>query len=189
MAAQPITQNTEPTSGSVQDGPIWGYHFVPNQPVSSITSEAAIEFLTAPGPGLANEFLWLHFSLSNTGSEPWLRRYLTLPDSFYESLHSDVDATRLEQDADSLVARIHDNTRDTDFEPFAEDGVDGRDRSSWAQLEVHIFQELLARDARYLPQASRWARVLAQVKQMALGGEDPAAITRRLREARAELWG
>jgi DNA repair exonuclease SbcCD nuclease subunit len=88
-----------------------------------------------------------------------------------------------------LVARIHDNTRDTDFEPFAEEGMDGRDRASWAQLEVHIFQELLARDARYLPQASRWARVLAQVKQMALGGEDPAAITQRLREARAELWG
>src|SRR6516165_9948773 len=116
MAAQPITQNTEPTSGSVQDGPIWGYHFVPNQPVSSITSEAAIEFLTAPGPGLANEFLWLHFSLSNTGSEPWLRRYLTLPDSFYESLHSDVDATRLEQDADSLVARIHDVLFDFTFD-------------------------------------------------------------------------
>jgi DNA repair exonuclease SbcCD nuclease subunit len=88
-----------------------------------------------------------------------------------------------------LVARIHDNTRDTDFEPFAEEGMDGRDRASWAQLEVHIFQELLARDARYLPQASRWARVLAQVKQMALGGEDPAAIAQRLREARAELWG
>jgi DNA repair exonuclease SbcCD nuclease subunit len=88
-----------------------------------------------------------------------------------------------------LVARIHDNTRDTDFDPFENEGMDGRDRASWAQLEVHIFQELLARDARYLPQASRWARVLAQVKQMALGGEDPAAITRRLREARAELWG
>ena len=93
-----MTQNTEPTSGSDQGGPIWGYHFVPNQPAQSITSEAAIEFLTAPGPGLPNEFLWLHFSLSNVASEPWLRRYLTLPDAFYESLQSDVDATHLEQD-------------------------------------------------------------------------------------------
>jgi DNA repair protein SbcD/Mre11 len=67
--------------------------------------------------------------------------------------------------------------------------VEARDRASRALLEVHIFQELLARDARYLLQASRWARALAQVKQMALGGEDPAAITQRLREARAELWG
>src|SRR5262249_22223976 len=88
-----------------------------------------------------------------------------------------------------LVARIHDNTRDTDFEPFGEEGVEGADPAPSALLEVHIFQELLARDARYLPQASRWARVLAQVKQMALAGEDPAAITQRLREARAELWG
>ena len=107
MADQTMTQDNHPPSSSDQDGPIWGYHFVPNQPARSITSEQAIEFLTAPGPGLPDEFLWLHFSLSNVATEPWLRRYLTLPDTFYESLHSDVDSTHLEQEADSLVARIH----------------------------------------------------------------------------------
>jgi len=111
-----MRQNTEPTSGSDQDGPIWGYHFVPNQPARSITSGAAVEFLTAPGPGQPDEFLWLHFSLSNVASEPWLRRYLSLPDTFYESLHSDVDSTHLEQDADSLVARIHDVLFDFTFD-------------------------------------------------------------------------
>jgi len=116
MAAQTIGQNTEPTSGPDQGGPIWGYHFVPNQPAQSITSEAAVEFLSAPGPGLPNEFLWLHFSLSNVTSEPWLRRYLTLPETFYESLKSDVDATHLEQDGDSLVARIHDVLFDFTFD-------------------------------------------------------------------------
>jgi zinc transporter len=116
MDAQTTAQNVEPASGSEQDGPIWGYHFVPNQPAQSITSEAAVEFLTASGPGLPNEFIWLHFSLSNVASEPWLRRYLTLPDTFYESLHSDVDATHLEQDADSLVARIHDVLFDFTFD-------------------------------------------------------------------------
>jgi zinc transporter len=116
MAAQTMGQNIEPTSGPDQDGPIWGYHFVPNQPARSITSEAAVEFLTAPGPGMPNEFLWLHFSLSNAASEPWLRRYLTLPDTFYESLHSDIDATHLEQDGDSLVARIHDVLFDFTFD-------------------------------------------------------------------------
>ena len=49
-------------------------------------------------------------------TEPWLRRYLTLPDSFYESLGSDIDATHLEQDADSLVARIHDVLFDFTFD-------------------------------------------------------------------------
>jgi zinc transporter len=116
MTAQTMRQNTEPTSGSDQDGPIWGYHFVPNQPARSITSGAAVEFLTAPGPGQPDEFLWLHFSLSNVASEPWLRWYLSLPDTFYESLHSDVDSTHLEQDADSLVARIHDVLFDFTFD-------------------------------------------------------------------------
>src|SRR5215475_7590972 len=116
MAAQTMKQNTEPTSGSEQAGPIWGYHFVPNQPARSITSEEAVQFLTASGPCPPNEFLWLHFSLSNEASEPWLRRYVTLPDTFYESLQSDVDATHLEQDADSLVARIHDVLFDFTFD-------------------------------------------------------------------------
>src|SRR6266487_2891334 len=116
MGAQTMSQNIHPTSGSNEDGPIWGYHFVPNQLAQPITSEAAVQFLTAPGPGLPDEFLWLHFSLSNVASEPWLRRYLTLPDTFYESLHSDVDSTHLEQDADSLVARIHDVLFDFTFD-------------------------------------------------------------------------
>src|SRR6266513_1960612 len=116
MAAQTMTQDIEPTSGSDQDGPIWCYLFVAGQPAQSITSEAAVAFLTAPGSAQPDEFVWLHFSLSNVASEPWLRRYLTLPDTFYESLHSDVDATHLEQDADSLVARIHDVLFDFTFD-------------------------------------------------------------------------
>src|SRR6266536_5769084 len=116
MNAETIRQDIHPTSGSDQDGPIWGYHFVPNQPARSITSEEAVQFLTAPGPGAPDEFVWLHFSLSNAASEPWLRRYLTLPDTFYESLHSDVDSTHLEQDADSLVARVHDVLFDFTFD-------------------------------------------------------------------------
>src|SRR5215471_10443456 len=116
MVAQTTEQNVESTSGSEQEGPIWGYHFVPNQPAQSISSEAAVEFLTASGPCLPNEFLWLHFSLSHAASEPWLRRYVTLPDTFYESLQSELDATHLEQDADSLVARIHDVLFDFTFD-------------------------------------------------------------------------
>jgi len=61
MTAQTTGQNVEPTSGPEQDGPIWGYHFVPDQPARSISSEAAVQFLTAPGPPPPDEFLWLHF--------------------------------------------------------------------------------------------------------------------------------
>jgi zinc transporter len=111
-----MSQNIDSTSDPNQGGPIWGYHFAPNQPARSITSEEAVKFLTAPGPALPNEFLWLHFSLSNVASEPWLRRYLTLPDTFYESLNSGIDATHLEQDGDALVARIHDVLYDFTFD-------------------------------------------------------------------------
>ena len=116
MAAQTTPQNVEPKSGSEQEGPIWGYHFVPNQPAQSITSEAAVEFLSASDRAVPDEFLWLHFSLSNVATEPWLKKYLTLPDTFYESLQSDIDATHLEQDADSLVARVHDVLFDFTFD-------------------------------------------------------------------------
>jgi zinc transporter len=115
MEAQTIRQDIHPTSGSDQDVPIWGYHFVPNKPAQPMTSEATIQFLTVPGADAPDEFVWLHFSLSNPASETWLRRYLSLPDSFYESLHSEVDATHLDQDGDSLVARIHDVLFDFTF--------------------------------------------------------------------------
>jgi zinc transporter len=115
VAPQSISQSIDPASGSAQDGPVWGYRFVPGQPARQITSEEAVEFLTTQGPALPDEFLWLHFSLSNVASEPWLRQHLTLPDSFYESLHSDADATHLEQDAEALVARIHDVLFDFTF--------------------------------------------------------------------------
>ena len=111
-----MSQNIDPTSDLNQGGPIWGYEFVPNQPARSITSEEAVKFLTAPGSSPPDEFLWLHFSLSNVASESWLRRYLTLPDTFYESLNSDIDATHLEQDGDAMVARIHDVLYDFTFD-------------------------------------------------------------------------
>src|SRR5947208_6121984 len=107
-AAPTTGQNIDPTSDTDQYGLIWGYHFAPNQPPRSITSEEAVAFLAAAGPGVPDEFIWLHFSITHSHSEPWLRRYLNLPDTFYECLRSDIDSTHLVQDGDSLVAHIHD---------------------------------------------------------------------------------
>lgn len=101
-----------------------------------------------------------------------------------------VDRVRLEelvrQYFDALVVRVHDNSRDTDYE-LGDEATDGRDRSTWQQLEVHIFEELLARDARYQHRAPEWARLLASLKQMALGSEPPDQIAAKLREERARL--
>jgi DNA repair protein SbcD/Mre11 len=101
------------------------------------------------------------------------------------------DRARLEEIVRSyfepLTVRIADATRDTDYEiDDLEDAEDGG-RASVQALELHVFQELLARDARYLPNAPQWARLLAEVKQMALTGDDPASIACRLRDARTQL--
>jgi exonuclease SbcD len=85
-----------------------------------------------------------------------------------------------------LIRRVHNLTRDIDFDPDQE-GLDGRNRDTWHQLEHKIFQEMLSRDARYLPAANEWATTLSEMKQLALQGEDPAVIATRLREARARL--
>ncbi|HEX6543761.1 MAG TPA: hypothetical protein VF040_18545, partial [Ktedonobacterales bacterium] len=66
-------------------------------------------------------------------------------------------------------------------------GLDGSDRSTWQQLEVHIFEELLQRDARYQQRSGEWAKLVASLKQMALGGEPAEQIVRRLRDERARL--
>src|ERR1041385_7787920 len=52
VAPQSISQSIDPVSGSAQDGPTWGYRFVPGQPARQITSEEAVKFLTAQDPAL-----------------------------------------------------------------------------------------------------------------------------------------
>ncbi|HLH63871.1 MAG TPA: DNA repair exonuclease [Ktedonobacteraceae bacterium] len=87
-----------------------------------------------------------------------------------------------------LYVRVDNNTNDQDYIP--DDGdIDGRDRSTWHELERHIFEELISRDSRYLAAREQWSRVLADLKQMAMQKDDPTHIALYLREKRAELLG
>lgn len=97
--------------GSNADGLIWGYRFVPGQSAQPISTDAVPGLLQAE-----DGFLWLHFSLSNTGSERYMQRTLALPAAFFESLRSEVGSTRLEQDAGALIAVIHDVLFDSSFD-------------------------------------------------------------------------
>jgi exonuclease SbcD len=87
-----------------------------------------------------------------------------------------------------LYVRIDNNTNDQDFAPDGGD-IDGRDRSTWHELERRIFEDLVSRDNRYLATKEQWSVVLADLKQMALQKDDPAQIAQFLREKRAELLG
>lgn len=102
------------TYGSDQHGLIWGYRFGPELGAEPITSEAAVAAI-ANGVTVG-DFYWLHFSLSNASAESWLQSNLNLPPAFFDALHSEAGATRLEQDDDVLVAVIHDVLFGSDFD-------------------------------------------------------------------------
>lgn len=84
-----------------------------------------------------------------------------------------------------LIARIHDSARSNAYEL---DGVEGEDeRADRQALELHVFEDLLARDARYQGRADDWASALSAIKRMALEGERPEQIALALRDARSRL--
>ncbi len=100
-----------------------------------------------------------------------------------------IERTRLEEMVKEqfhpLIARIHDSARSNAYDL---DGVDeGDERADRQGLELRVFEDLLARDARYQGQASEWAGALSALKRMALDDESPEAIALALRDARARL--
>lgn len=109
----------ETSYGSDENGLIWGYHFRPGQPAQTITASQAFDYFQRTGKLPNDEFIWLHFSLSNSSTEPWLRRCFKLPQAFYESLHSGPGATRLEPDNNCLVVVMHDVLFDLTFDTSA----------------------------------------------------------------------
>jgi zinc transporter len=100
MIARPVP---DPQYGSDESGLICAYHFVAGRPAEPITASAAVPLLAGEAPG----FVWLHFSLSNAASVRWLREWLPVPASFYESVTSGA-STRVEDAGTHLVAVLND---------------------------------------------------------------------------------
>jgi exonuclease SbcD len=88
----------------------------------------------------------------------------------------------------ALYVRVDNNTNDQDYVPDDSE-FDGSNRSLWHELERRIFEELVARDSRYLPAKEQWSAVVAELKQKALEKDEPERIAQLLREKRAELLG
>lgn len=106
--------------GSDKDGLVWGYVLRPGTAARAIGCVEAAEILSNNrGVGVEEDFVWLHFSLSNASATPWLKRNLSLPEAFYEDLYESIGATRVEQNEDALVAVVHDILFDFTFDPSA----------------------------------------------------------------------
>src|SRR5687767_8081881 len=114
-----VADQLDPTYGSDKDGLVWGYVIVPGQPARQVDADAARDWLAASDTAPDGGFLWLHFTLSNVAAERWMRRNLSPPDAFLESLAGEVGSTRLELDGDALVGVIHDVLFEFSFDPAA----------------------------------------------------------------------
>jgi zinc transporter len=72
---------------------------------TAVGASEAAQWMRQPPAG---QFTWLHFNLSNTASERWLRAHADLADEFYETLHQGSRSTRIEVADDALIAVVND---------------------------------------------------------------------------------
>ena len=98
-------------------GLICGHLFRSGAGSVSVGTDDAVEWMGRPAAARAGEFIWLHFNLSHTSSEKWIRANLQLSDAFYDALTDDSRSTRIENADDTLVAVINDVAYDFAFEP------------------------------------------------------------------------
>lgn len=102
--------------GSDASGLICAYVFSPTKNARAIDSASALEWLKLRPEANSFEFIWLHFSLSNATAEKWMSEHLSLPEHFFETLHEGTGSTRVEHEADSLIAAINDVVYDFSFD-------------------------------------------------------------------------
>jgi len=97
--------------GSDQSGLIWGFLFGWERRAIAIDSAAAAAWLQQPNPP-ENEFVWLHFNLSNTASEKWMREHAGVDEAFSQALHDGSRSTRIELGDSNLLAVVNDVLHD-----------------------------------------------------------------------------
>jgi zinc transporter len=107
MAGGTLADVVDTSFGSDRNGLVWGYDFRSGRAPVPVEADSAAQLLGAP-PADQPWFLWLHFSLSNTATERWLRQHADLPESFLAGLRDSGVSTRVEQEGSALVAVIHD---------------------------------------------------------------------------------
>jgi zinc transporter len=104
------------TYGSDLSGLVWGFLFGRGTRALSIDSATALEWMQNRDLQAQNEFIWLHFNLSNTASEKWLLGHANLADEFFEALHEDSRSTRIELADNTLIAVVNDVSHDFSFD-------------------------------------------------------------------------
>lgn len=102
--------------GSDPSGLVWGFLFGRGSHAQIIDSATAIEWMQNYDPHDPEEFIWLHFNLSNIASEKWLKGHASLADEFYEILYQGSRSTRIEVAENTLIAVINDVLHNFSFD-------------------------------------------------------------------------
>nr|WP_317205586.1 transporter [Janthinobacterium sp.] len=102
--------------GSDPSGLVWGYLFGRGAQALALDSAAALDWLNRAEQQAPDEFIWLHFNLSNAASEKWLKTHVRLAEEFYETLHQGSRSTRIELAENTLIAVVNDVLHNFSFE-------------------------------------------------------------------------
>ncbi|TDF64724.1 transporter [Cupriavidus sp. L7L] len=96
--------------GSDPVGLVSGFLFAPGGAMREIDSRGAAAWLQQAPPAAAHErsFVWLHFNLSHSACERWMKGHLGLPDEYFEALRQGSRSTRIERLDTALLAVVND---------------------------------------------------------------------------------
>ena len=111
-AVSAVAKPGSSTYGSDPSGLICGYLFTPGGNAQVLDSMEAQAWLQTERPADSQDFIWLHFNLSNLQSAKWLGEHLTLPEEYFDTLSEGPGSTRVEHADDSLIVVINDVTYD-----------------------------------------------------------------------------
>lgn len=109
--------------GAVDNALICGFVLAPGRPGRPIGLAEALTWLgqiQQQPEGLesgADEFIWLHFNLTDTTAEKWMQANLSLPPEFFEALREGSRSTRIEDASDNLIAVVNDVAFEFSFDP------------------------------------------------------------------------
>ncbi|MDH4390443.1 MAG: transporter [Aquabacterium sp.] len=103
--------------GSDRHGLVCGFHFSARHAGRPFALHEALDCLaTAQAADAPDDFIWLHFNLSDASAEAWMQAHLPLPTEFFDALHEGSRSTRIEDAADHLVAVVNDVAFEFSFE-------------------------------------------------------------------------
>ena len=103
--------------GAVDNALICGFVLAPGRAGRPIGLAEALSWLALGAEQTAQEFIWLHFNLTDTTAEKWMQANLSLPPEFFEALREGSRSTRIEDASDNLIAVVNDVAFEFSFDP------------------------------------------------------------------------